>query len=236
MPKIYNYARYKPSHYDLGAFAGPRAGETAPDFAFKTMAGDLVKLSDYRGRWLVLETGSYTCPMFVRNIAPMQKLSHEFADVEFLVVYVREAHPGARTGPHETFDDKVDLAQRQKASTPDARDFLIDSVDGDAHRAMGAFPNLVYVVDPDGRVVYRCNWSYPNRVREVLAERGRLHTLEHAMTLGAAPWIMLPVTLRGGWDAFWDLAIVVPGMAWAHLKVDIAHLVRRARERRSLSH
>ena len=35
---------------------------------------------------------------------------------------------------------------------------------------------------------------------------------------------MIPVCLKGGWDALWDLVIALPGILWGHLKVDLARL------------
>ena len=41
--------------------------------------------------------------------------------------------------------------------------------------------------------------------------------------MGAAPWIFIPVTFKGGWNALWDLVIATPMILWAHFKVDIAN-------------
>ena len=118
MSDAYNYPRYKMSLYDLGKFAGPKAGDAAHDVTLHTLAGRQVRLSDYRGRWLVLETGSLTCPMYVRNVNPMRTLRAAYRNVEFLVVYVREAHPGSRTGPHADLADKLARAREAKARPP----------------------------------------------------------------------------------------------------------------------
>jgi hypothetical protein len=39
---------------------GPTVGELAPDFELQDIQGNVVKLSDYRGRPVVLALGSYT--------------------------------------------------------------------------------------------------------------------------------------------------------------------------------
>ena len=100
MPKTtYNYQRYKMSEYDLGAFPGSKAGELAEDFTIQDQNGSEVSLENYRGKWVVLETGSITCAMYVKNIPGIKRLQIKYPDVEFLLVYVREAHPGSRLGP-----------------------------------------------------------------------------------------------------------------------------------------
>ena len=54
----YNAPRFKVRQYDFDVFAGPAAGEKVEDFRFRGLDGSTVRLSDYRGKWVVLETGS----------------------------------------------------------------------------------------------------------------------------------------------------------------------------------
>lgn len=225
----YNYPRYKMSNYDLSQFPGPKAGEPLIDFTLRTIDGKEVKLSDFRGKWVVLETGSLTCPMFVKNVNPIKALRDKFPEVEFLVIYVREAHPGSRNGPHQDMEDKIRLAREMAEAYGETRDVLLDDLDGSMHQAYGSMPNMVYVVNPEGTVVYRCDWAFANRIEKVLNERDKLDTEERVRILGAAPWITVPVTLKGGWNALWDLAIAMPRIFWAHLKVDIAEMRRKSK-------
>lgn len=222
----YNYKRFRTSNYEYEKFPGPRAGEIMPDFTLHGLDGKQVNLAEYRGTWVVIETGSSTCPMFVKNINPFKKLIPKYPDVVFLVVYVREAHPGSRTLPHETLQEKMALAAEMQKEYDDPRDMLVDGIGGELHRAIGCFPNMVYVVDPNGRVVYRCDWSFAHLVGKVLEDRPNINPEERKQIITAAPWIMIPVTLKGGWDALWDLVIELPGILWGHLKVDMARLFR----------
>ncbi len=223
----YNYARYSLEAYELGKFPGPKPGEMAPDFTLHTMEGKEVRLADLKGKWVVLETGSYTCPMYVLNAPSMNALKPKFPDVEFLLVYVREAHPGSRIGPHTDMETKAELAKKLGAAPKETREILIDDVPGTMHRAYGAFPNLVYVLNPEGRVVYRLDWSSAKRVEAFLRNRDTINTDDHRQIWTAPPWIMVPVCLRGGWNAVWDLAIETPTIIWGHIKVDVAHFLKR---------
>lgn len=217
----YNYTRFKVSNYDYEQFPGPKAGEEMVDFPLTTLDGKDVRLSDYHGQWMVIETGSLTCPMYVKNIRPIDKLTVNYPDVAFLVVYVREAHPGSRRGAHDNIGDKTQLAKEMKTEFGETRDVLLDGVDGAFHKAYGSFPNMVYVINPEGKVVYRCDWSFAKKIEEVLENRPHLNTQERVQIITAAPWIMIPVTLKGGWDALWDLIIELPGVLIGHLKADI---------------
>lgn len=69
-----------------------------------------VHLTDFKGKWVVVETGSATCSMYTKNIPGMKELRAEFPDVEFIVVYVREAHPGERLSQHQSFEEKKKAA------------------------------------------------------------------------------------------------------------------------------
>ena len=224
MPTTYNYERYAMSEYELGKFPGAKAGEDALEFTLKTPEGKEVTLADYKGKWVVIETGSITCGMYVKNVPGFRKLKDAFSDVEFLLVYVREAHPGSRLGPHNSDEEKQALATELNRIYKDPRPVLIDTLDGDMHRLYGGLPNMVYVINPDGKVIYRCDWSFPKLIRCVLLARDHIHSDEHVQIITAAPWIMIPVVLRGGWDALWDISIALPFITWAHLKVDWANL------------
>lgn len=227
MPTTYNYERYAMSEYELGKFPGAKAGEDALDFTLRTPEGKEVTLADYKDKWVVLETGSITCGMYVKNVPGFRKLKDEFPDVEFLLVYVREAHPGSRLGPHKSDEEKQALATELNRIYKDTRPVLIDTLSGDMHRSYGGLPNMVYVINPDGKVIYRCDWSFPKLIRRVLLARDHIHTDEHVQIITAAPWIMIPVVLRGGWDALWDISIALPFITWAHLKADWANFQKK---------
>ena len=61
---VYNNKRFKPSEYAFDMFVGPRAGEPLKDFTLTDLeTGKPIKLSDFKGKWVVVETASSTCSM-----------------------------------------------------------------------------------------------------------------------------------------------------------------------------
>ena len=223
----YNYKRYKMSEYDLGAFPGSKAGELAENFTVCDQNGKPVSLYDFRGKWVVLETGSITCAMYVKNIPGIKELQVKYPDVEFLLVYVREAHPGSRLGPHQSNGQKIERAEKLRQFYDEPRKILIDDLQGKMHKAYGELPNMVYIIDPDGRIIYRSDWAFPKRIEKILLNRNKINTDEHVQIITAAPWIMIPVVLRGGWDALWDISIALPTIIVAHLKADLQNLKKK---------
>ena len=170
---IYNY-----ESFDHGSDAaeierwlseGPRIGDPAPDFDLMDLDGNRVRLSDLRGRPVVLEFGSYTCPIFSDRVPAMEQLAREHPEASFLVIYVREAHPGEIQGAHRSLAEKRSAAHKLAIEEALSRRVLVDSVDGATHRAYGGAWNPVYVVDVDGRVVMRQAWNHPADVAAALS-------------------------------------------------------------------
>lgn len=226
----YNYEHFRPTDYDFMEFAGPRVGESVPDVPLRDADGDEVRLSDYRGRWVVLEVGSLTCPMYAQNVSPAAELAEEFPDAAFLLLYVREAHPGERTGPHRSFDEKLQQARRVRPLYGERRRILVDDLHGSLHRALGEFPNMVYVLDDEGSVVDRADWMSPDRVRQVLQRREPLHHCDHIhpRDIRSSPWFGLRVLLNGGWVAVRDFLRALPKLLRQHSRVAKARGVWRA--------
>lgn len=75
---------------------GPKVGDPAPEFTLKTLDGkETVRLSEQVGKKpLVLVFGNFTCGPF-RGLFPDVDAVYQRhkKDANFLMVYVREAHP-----------------------------------------------------------------------------------------------------------------------------------------------
>lgn len=222
---VYNNKRFRPSEYNFDMFVGPAAGDKIKDFTLTDLTtGEAVKLSDFEGKWVVLETGSSTCSMYTKNIPEMKDIVGEFPDVEFVLVYVREAHPGERLGQHENMDDKVSAAKLLAPRYREHRRVLVDNLAGDFHRAYGAMPNVIYVVRPDGTIHYRCNWATPAMVRTALSDRDNLHTVENAnmieLRASRKKYNMFRTMWTGGFIALYDFVKGAPHVVGKHMKTD----------------
>lgn len=222
---IYNTPRFKVKQYDWDVFAGPAAGDPAIEATLTDLdTGDEVKISDFKGKWLVLETGSATCSMYTKNIPDLKSIQDDFPDVEFRLVYVREAHPGERLHQHRSFEEKMQAAKLLKPRYGEHRKILVDSYDGGYHLKYAAMPNTIYVIRPDGIVHYRCNWATADALRDSLTDRENLHTVENADVKSLKASRGLHTTLRtmwtGGIMALWDFVIAGPQLAKRHKLVD----------------
>ena len=175
--RSYNYRSFTrerlSEELSSGRMSGPEPGEEAPDFELPTLEGTRIRLSDYAGeKNIVLTFGSATCPMTIGSIHGLNRLNDEFSneDVQFLFVYVREAHPGDELGAHRSVDDKTEAAEMFREEEVVEMPILVDKLDGKVHRQYGSRPNATYLIDKSGRVAFRMVWTRPSVVEEALQE------------------------------------------------------------------
>jgi hypothetical protein len=88
---------------------------------------------------------------------------------EFLTVYVREPHPGENYAEHRTWEQKVQYACDCREQDGLRTKLVIDDLEGTMHRAYGEMPNMVYVIDEDGKVFYRAMWTNHDDIESALA-------------------------------------------------------------------
>jgi alkyl hydroperoxide reductase subunit AhpC len=173
-----------------GRVGGPDPGDRAPDFEGRSLEGDAIKLSDYRGeKNVVLTFGSATCPFTAASIRGMNELYEEYDgdDVQFLFCYVREAHPGERLSAHRSYQDKVRAAELFRREEEVRMPIIVDEVNGDIHKDYGKLPNATYIIDKSGRVAFRSLWTRPRVIEEALRElldRQEERDVEHAVVHG----------------------------------------------------
>jgi peroxiredoxin len=191
----YNYGEFRRSSLmrDMAKAKfgnAPEPGEKAPDFELRTLDGGKVRLDELRQKGnVVLTFGSATCPMTAASAGALQALYKKFAgqDVEFLFVYVREAHPGERLPAHRSLAEKVKAAELFREQEEITFPILIDELSGKVHRRYGSLPNPTYIVDRSGRIAFRSLSTRPEAVREALEElieRQQERNVDHAVVRG----------------------------------------------------
>ena len=103
----------------------------------------------------------------------MDQMAREFADdVNFLFVYVREAHPDTHPDwpAHKSIEQKLEHARalRKRHGTP--RTIVVDSLEGEVHRVYGGMPNMSWIVDHAGIVAYKAAWTSEIDLRAAIGE------------------------------------------------------------------
>ena len=82
---------------------------------------------------------------------------------------MREPHPGEHYGPHQTFEQKLQYARDCSAQDDIRTRLVVDDLDGTMHRAYGMLPNMIYILDREGRVVYKAMWTDHDDLATTLA-------------------------------------------------------------------
>ena len=88
-------------------------------------------------------------------------MAKKYADqgFKFIFVYAREAHPGENYPAHQTLEQKLDHARSLQTVLDVRRTILVDDVEGTGHELYGTLPNMTYVIDRGGKVLFRSDWT-----------------------------------------------------------------------------
>ena len=174
------------------ATAAPAEAAPAPDFELTDIDGNTVTLGELIGdKPVVVQLGSYSCPVFRYRRFYMQELQREFAGrVDFVVVYTQEAHPydainpyedrvwnplinkafGVNVAEHKTLEERRQRATATFAAVELDSRFLVDSMDNAVWEQYGAAPSPAFVLDRDGTIRLRQAWVNPREISAVLSE------------------------------------------------------------------
>ncbi|MBI3007092.1 MAG: redoxin domain-containing protein [candidate division NC10 bacterium] len=105
----------------------------------------------------------------------MEELHGMYKDkgVEFFVVYSREPHAGERKyfrkySQHTSYAHKLQYAQELVREFGMKVPVLVDDLEETVAKAFGWMPNMVYVIDTEGKIAYKASWTDKPRVDRVL--------------------------------------------------------------------
>ena len=136
------------------AFASepPAIGSAAPDFSLTDAKGKTHSLSQYKGKYVVLEWFNPECPFVKKHYGSgnMQKLQKEFTDKGVVWLTIDSNAPGTQGSLTPEEADKIASSWKTHETA-----LLLDP-EGKAGQAYGAknTPNMV-VINPEGKIIYR---------------------------------------------------------------------------------
>lgn len=222
----YNHEHFHSTIFarDLQAMRGSgrlHPGDEAPDFDLQDTEARSWRLSELRGRPVVLILGSASCPMTRGAVASLQEVYHDYRDrTEWLMMYVREAHPGEGLPPHKTFEQKQRHADFLRRDDQIAWPIVVDDLQGTTHRAYGLLPNPIFLIDADGRIAFRGDFSHGPSLRRALdrlfaqGQKGAIpHGEDHVMHMLGASVYGWHAVLRSGDGAVQDIVVGMPPLA-----------------------
>ena len=128
-----------------------KVGDQAPDFTGTDSHGQTHKLSDYRGKFMVLEWHNNGCPFTKKHYESgnMQKLQQEWTSKGVIWLTVISSSPGSQG--YVTADQENEYLQKMHAAPTAA---ILDPK-GDIGHLYGAktTPHM-FVINPQGQIIY----------------------------------------------------------------------------------
>lgn len=96
-------------------------------------------------------------------------------DVEFFVVYSKEPHAGERRywkkyEQHTSYEHKLSYAKELVEQFGMKVPVLVDDIDETVVYAFGRMPNMVYIIDKEGKIAYKSDWTEEPRIDLLLDE------------------------------------------------------------------
>ena len=149
---------------------GPDVDQTAPDFELNPLGGgDPIRLSDRIGKKpVVLVFGNFTCGPFRSMYPAVEAVKLRQQDnAEFLMVYVREAHPtdgwamksnervGVAVAQPTTFVERQAVAEQCAAKLNPSMPLLVDDISDTVGNMYSGMPARLYIIDTKGNVAYK---------------------------------------------------------------------------------
>ncbi|MEX1037653.1 MAG: hypothetical protein WDZ96_02200 [Acidimicrobiia bacterium] len=137
----------------------PAPGDRLPQLDLQTLAGDRINFEDLDRPHLFV-FGSNTCPMTTSAGDVVEDLHREFGDeIRFVLVQVREAHPGEHIPQPISFEQKKAHARKLRDALDVRFTVAVDDLDGSFHASLDPKPNAAYLVDTQGTILFRSMWS-----------------------------------------------------------------------------
>lgn len=132
--------------------AGPEPGTPAPAFTLTDTSGNSHSLSDFKGKFVVLEWTNFGCPFVQKHYDSnnMQSLQKKYTDKDVVWLMIGSSAEGKQGNyPPEKWNEMIE----EKGASPTAA--LLDP-DGTVGKLYGATttPDM-FIIDPDGKLLYR---------------------------------------------------------------------------------
>lgn len=126
-------------------------GEAAPDFTLTSAKGQEYTLSNYKGKYVVLEWINFECPFVKKHygVGNMQTLQEMYTEKDVVWLTICSSAPGKQG--NFTGDELANRISTQKMMSTA---YLVDA-DGSVGRLYGAktTPHM-FVIDPSGKLIY----------------------------------------------------------------------------------
>jgi len=171
-------------------------GKAAPDFTLKDASGKEVKLSDYKGKNVILEWVNYNCPFVKKHYSEghMQKLQKNYADKGAVWIQISSAN-----SEHKDFYDAKALESKATEQKSSATHSLVDA-EGSVGKTYDAktTPHM-FIVNTEGVLAYAGAIDSKKSTNPADIEKSDNYVSAALDSLFAGEKVSKPETTAYGW-------------------------------------
>ena len=116
--------------------------------------------------------------MTTGSVEPLSKLHALWgAEVDFVDVVIRQAHPGPGAPTYHSFEEKMRDAEAYQREFRIEWPVLVDDLAGTTHQVYGGLADPTYLIDRDGRVAFYVMWTHAptlyRAIEQLMRQGGR---------------------------------------------------------------
>ncbi len=236
--------RYRYKHFTVPLllrdmrFSGSalKPGQKVPNSTISGLDGNAISINNLgANKPVLLVTGSLTCPMTASSMPTLMRLHREFgAEIDFVMLNVREAHPGENVPQPGTSVEKIEHARALQDFYDIPWPVVVDDIDGSLHKELDGKPNTAYLFDSSGEVLFRSLWARDeSAIARALAEVSEGTKPTKRQSVSMVPQVMRAIGYvnetmdRAGPQAHRDLVLSAPPMEVAGRTADLLRLLPR---------
>lgn len=128
-----------------------QAGKKAPDFTFTDIEGAQAKLSDFRGKYFVIEWFNHGCPFVGKHYKSdkMQSLQRTYTEAGVVWIAVNSTSDG-----NENYRDAA-MSRKEAEAKGTSATYIVLDPSGEIGRLYGAKTTPhIFIIDPEGKIIY----------------------------------------------------------------------------------
>ncbi len=173
------------------AIAAPEVGKAAPDFTATDINGAPFKLSDHKGKIVVLEWTNSECPFVVKHYETnnMQKTQKAALDKGVEWITINSSAPG-KQGNVTAEEEKKIIADKDASNTA----AILDPSGEIGHLYEASTTPHMFVIDKDGNVAYMGAIDDNSSPKHETVEGAKNYVLTALDELAAGTPVTTPVT------------------------------------------
>ncbi|MEW6144608.1 MAG: redoxin domain-containing protein [Thermodesulfobacteriota bacterium] len=138
------------AHAGAGA-AEAQAGKKAPEFAFTDIEGTQAKLSDFRGKYVVVEWFNHGCPFVGKHYKSdkMQDLQRKYTEAGVVWIAVNSTSDG-----HDNYRD-AETSKKEAETKGTSATYIVLDPSGEIGKLYGAKTTPdIFIINPEGVIIY----------------------------------------------------------------------------------